>query len=757
MTTSSNMRFACNHRLKRVLYAGAGLLALTGPGFAHAQDAAQSSPPSQPADELTEIVVTSQRRNENLQVVPVAVTVVNGAALQNSDIRDASDLQYVAPSLQYNPSNGGGFQIRGVGTQSYDFSAEQAVSTVVDDVVMDAPRDLGLTGLNDVEQVEVLRGPQGTLFGKNSTSGVVSFTTKAPELGQTSGAVNGSYGERNDFNVNGMVNMPLGADAALRVTGFAQGQGGFGENVFNNTSASFQERGVRAKLLFTPDDKLRVVLNADYAEHVDNYPEGTGAAGLVTATPIYGAASAAAGITIGPNNFQVDEPNPQSVRNSSYGTSLTASYELGRDTLTSVTAFRRTFLDQTGGTNLIASPVFLPEEGNTEGARKISQEFRVASPTGDFIEYVAGVFYNDLAVHATASQWGTLGEPLPPGVYLNPTGVAGGAGNSSVFDTSNIGKSAFGQVKLNMTDRLAVAIGGRFTHDRNSQALSFESVPTNIFLIPLYPAPAQTSGVAEESNFSYSIHPEYKFTSNVFGYLTYATGYKGPGVAFVSNLYSPYKAETVVDYEAGVKSELFDRRLRLNADVFYEKYKDFQAQTLELQPGGLLQYVIGNAGGLRSQGVEADTEFTILPGLNASVSATYADAIFTNYIDGPNNYTGQALPYAPKWSETTALTYQHEVTGGYDVVANANYNYRSAIYAAVGDPATIIKGYGLFGGEIGIRPTGGNWQVGIYGRNLFDTHFASVKSNLAVEGIGTIASYSQMSFRTVGGYVRYHF
>lgn len=199
-----------------------------GVGAAHAEEA------TAPADALPEIVVTAERRSESSQKVPLAIQSVDGAAIANSGYTAVTDLQYMMPGVQYDPTQGAAFQIRGVGSTSFDFSNAKSVSVVVDDVVMDGQRANGLTGLVDIERVDVLMGPQGTLFGKNATSGVIAVTTGKPKIGDLSVRASASFGEHDERILNGTVNIPLGQIAALRVSGFDQAFDGFGRNVTLN-------------------------------------------------------------------------------------------------------------------------------------------------------------------------------------------------------------------------------------------------------------------------------------------------------------------------------------------------------------------------------------------------------------------------------------------------------------------------------------------------------------------------------------------
>ena len=232
---------------------------------AHAQEAAAE------ADGLSEIVVTAERRAESSQKVPLAIQSISGETLAKTGYTSITDLQYTMPGVQYDPTQGAAFQIRGVGSTSFDFSNAKSVSVVVDDVVMDGQRANGLTGLVDIERVDVLMGPQGTLFGKNATSGVIAVTTGKPRIGDTSVRASASFGEHDERILNTTVNVPLGPVAALRVSGFDQAFDGFGRNVtLNRKVGSQHEYGGRAKLYLEPSDSFNLTLSGDYAYHWDS-------------------------------------------------------------------------------------------------------------------------------------------------------------------------------------------------------------------------------------------------------------------------------------------------------------------------------------------------------------------------------------------------------------------------------------------------------------------------------------------------------
>ncbi|WP_303545617.1 TonB-dependent receptor [Sphingomonas natans] len=713
--------------------------------------------------------MTAQRRNESLQDVPVSVTSISGKALENSNFQSITDLQYIVPGVQFDPTNGAAFQIRGVGSTSFDYSNEKSVSLVVDDVVMDAQRDTGLTGLSDIQQVDVLMGPQGTLFGKNSTSGVIAITTVKPVLGQFSAKGSVSYGQREDHNVSLTLNVPLGDTLALRVTGFDQGQQGYGRyTTLNQPLNSFKEYGYRAKLLFQPSDRIDLTYINDYQHHWDNFIRTS----VSCATAAVTALQIANGVTPGPENDDDADSKMGRTRTSTWGHSLRAQARIGRDTLTSITAYRETRYIGDAPANLVPANLFafLPYNEGTIRTRKFSQELRWASPTGGFVEYLGGLFYNRLRNDSTQLQWATLGTPLvsstgvPLTRFFALTGAIGDPGNAVRFQTTNTTSAAFGQLKFNVTQRASLALSGRYTRDNNSQDYRFfwlDPLPitgVNATFTPTAAPPVQPFGRIKGDNFSYRVAGQYKLADAVMLYATWSTGYKPGGPGYVGNIYSPYKDETVKSLEAGIKTELFDRRVRLNFDVFTSKFTDFQTSLVTFVPGNPLAVVaIGNAGGLKSEGAEASFAWRVVDGLTLTGGLTYADAHFTDYAyNATTNYGGTMLTNAPKWQGNISASYDHDVTGNLRLRANLDYAYRSKVWSTIGQPAySEISGYGIANGRISLSPADRDLEIGVYARNLFDTYYSAAFQQYST--LSLVHYIARDAHRTIGVFAKFSF
>tara|TARA_R110000787_G_scaffold150826_3_gene264760 strand:- start:2263 stop:4542 length:2280 start_codon:yes stop_codon:yes gene_type:complete len=720
---------------------------------------------------LDEIVVTAERRAESSQKVPLAIQSISGETLAKTGYTSVTDLQYTMPGVQYDPTQGAAFQIRGVGSTSFDFSNAKSVSVVVDDVVMDGQRANGLTGLVDIERIDVLMGPQGTLFGKNATSGVIAVTTGKPKIGETSVRASASFGEHAERILNGTVNIPLGPVAALRVSGFDQAYDGFGRNVtLDRKVGSQHEYGGRAKLYLEPSDGFNLMLSGDYAYHWDSSVR----------TPVSGQPAAVTailnelGVFPGPKSADTADSSFGEITTEEWGTSLRMNAKLGDLDLTSISAYRVTRYDNATPANLTPTDryAYIPFNNGYLDTEKVSQEIHLASPTGGFVEWLVGGFYNDLRARQIQLQWATLGAPLyangvPRPTLIALTGAIGVDANASLFDAQNETMAAFGQVKFNVTPRLSLTLGGRYTHDNVSQSLGFvnvDPVPVAGYtpsFVGSSAAPAIDYGKVSGNNFSYRIAPQFQVTDNVMLYASYSTGYKPAGIPFLGNKYAPYRDETVKAWQAGIKSEWFGRRLRLNVDIFRSDFKDFQATILTKIPdgaGGLIDAtVIGNAGGLRTQGVEGNVAVQPFRGLTLSGALSYTDAKFTDYVyNATTNYTGSRLTNSPEWAGTAAIDYETEFGSGFGVRAHADYAYRSEYWTVVGQPAySNVPAYGLVNTRLTFALPDKKVEFGVYARNLFDTYFSTGWQNYGA--LGLLHYTSANARRTVGGFVNVSF
>lgn len=799
-------------KLVRLMSGTAMLLSGVATEQAFSQAAPQatgSQPQATDGDGLDEIVVTAQRRLEKAQSVPISITSVSGEQFEKTGYIGLTDLQYVVPGVQYNPTQGAAFQIRGVGSSSFDLSNAKSVNVVVDDVVMDNQRDNGLIGLVDVARVDVLMGPQGTLFGKNSTSGVISLTTNNPVIGETSGKFYGSYGERNDHIVNGTINLPISSTAALRVSAFEQGQDGAGHYITLDRNLNrVHEYGVRAKLLWQPTDRLEAILAGEYTRHYDTSvrtPVGGPAGTAFAPSAAITAQMAALGLVADEKNTDSLDSQLGSITMVNKGGSLHLNYALGDTTLTSITAYRETSYVNVTPADLLPDTVnaYLPFNVGNLKSNKFSEEVHIASPTGHFFEYLVGGFYNRLNATQSQIQWGPLGTGpvydangvgtpvLTANTGANDPVTGQLLGNTVRFKSYNETAAAFGQVKFTASPQLSLTLGGRYNYDWNGQAISyFNTDPVGLTgynpsfiaaVTSVAPTADFRSGTKNAGHFTYRIAPQFTITPDVMLYATYSTGYKPGGIAFVGNKYDPYNSETVKSWEAGIKSEFLDHRVRLNFDLYSSKYKDFQATILTPVSTGVGDFIlasaIGNAPGLRSRGVEASLAVKPTRDFSVGGAVTFNDSKFTDYVASPTaNYTGTRLTNAPRWSFTVNADYGTEISSDLKVKAHIDYAYRSSTQTVTGallgdwlaapvknaDGTTtpnasysFIPAYGLVNTRLSVAKVNDSVEVGVYARNLFNTYFST---GYQIYGSLGLLHYSTPdAYRTLGGYVKVGF
>ena len=712
-----------------------------------------------------EIIVTATRREARLQDVPLSVTAVSGESLAQSGLKEVSDIQYLAPNITFsatNPvSNGGGYQIRGVGTQTYDSGVEQTVGLVIDGVVIGLSRDPGSTGFADIERIEVLRGPQGTLFGKNSSAGVIQVVTKKPRMDDASFSLDLKYGERNDRVVQASANVPLGQALALRVSGYSNGQDGAIPYVLTPSRAVGDRRnnGVRAKLLWEPSDNLSFLLAGEYQTAFAR--DGQIIQSLGTSA-LFNSQFAGFAEQPGPNVYKSYMDGDWTADTSLYAGSLEINAGIGDHTLTSITAYRK--LETLQLSDIDASPanVFNNSDGGVD-SNQFTQELRLTSPGGNRLEYVLGLYYYRTENSGYAVQYGNY-----YGLFGAPVVVGGGR-----RDATNKVRSlaAFGNLTFALTDAFKLIGGLRYTNDRNHGTLVVSPLPFPAVPLGMLP---DYDGTVKADNVSGKVGVQFEPSRDFMLYATYSTGFKGPAIDGTAGIIREVRPETVKSWEIGLKSSFLDGKGTFNIAAYWSDYRDFQAQTFDITTTPPAFY-LSNAGLLRARGVEVETGFRVTPALRLSASGAYNDATFREYdgqcypgqpispvvgqgcyvVPGTTttvaNYRGFRLPNAPKWSYILRADYKQAVGGDMAIDAAANWAWRTKTQAVIGDPNAEIPSYGLLNGTIGFGAEDGSWRVGIYARNLLDKRFYAPYAAGVINPGGYSKIVMPEAFRTIGG------
>lgn len=757
----------CHHHARLLLGSAAIALALlSAPAFA--ADAATANPPAADQASTPDIVVTATRRSERLQDVPLAVTALSAQQIAAGGFQKLTDLQFQLPSLQFGVSpNDSGFRLRGVGSAGgFSSSSEQNVGTVVDNVVI--PFGNPMASLGDVERVEALEGPQGTQFGKNASSGVVNITTARPKFDTFSGKAFMSYGSLNEVNTNLLINAPIAKTIALDVYGYYRRNDGYVTNTTLNTMWGGEKSyGGRAKLLWEPADDLSIYIIGDYSRTVDR---GPGQLWTLNALPFDFAANPlmsarfgavlAAGITPGFNNTQTAEHTDGNTAEQDFGLSLEIDKKLGTLDLTSVTAYRG-FVQEASQYAIDGTPLLVFQaEPNAQHQHFLSEELRLSTPKGSKLEVTGGIYLSrrktgDPSDYNAAQLYPAAPFPFSPFPGANFAGLAVdiSAGRATT-QTRSDSLAGFFDGKYHLTEQLSLLGGFRYQYDKVNSSFSSVvdpnflpfSVVNGNFVAPYTPQALET-GQVSKGGWSGKAGLEYKVDRDVMVYATIARGYLGPTVTFsgLTGTKSDVKPQTVRDITIGFKSQLFDRHLTVNADVFFDKYKDLQTSVFNG-----VEFLTGNAGGFTAKGFEFDTNLRVSKEFSLHGGVTYSDTSFTDYetacpavlmagytcVNGQTQAAGRPLSGAPKVVGAVGANVNLPINDQLMFDWAANVYYRSRVFYDVANPLSTQAGYGTIGLNVGVGSSDGRWHVGAFARNLLNQHFVAAVIGLPFADAG---------------------
>lgn len=721
---------------------------------AHAQDAApqDGAGTADSAFGGTEIIVTAQKRAQNLQDVPVAISVVSGDQLERANVNSAEQLFQRVPTLTFrkgNTNKDSALSIRGVGTISFSSGVEPSVSTVIDGVVY-ARTGQQTSDFLDVERIEVLRGPQGSLFGKNASAGVINIVSREP--GDTLGGyVDAAWYEGNEMRLRASVGGPLGEGLKASLTGFWSQYDGNARNVFNGHKVNgYEHWGVRGKLIAEPVDAVKITLIADYSKNSDNgYADSIG---TVFSSPFNDAVfiPSLAPLKLDGRNKDIDNDLDPYTKDKNSGVSAQIDVDLGAATLTSITAYRHWYnYQQRDGdfrsdapkyvnTGTASGDVLSHDRGDLK-FDQFTQELRIASSNPQFLEYVAGLYFyktkevdyfNRTVTSCTASTLPTAGglTPCAPGssTYVTNQGDAD-------FTTKLTSYSAFGQLTANITDAFRGIVGLRYTEDKVSYDFVRDS--TSLTAFPGVNPDFASDGSIKENGWSGNAGLQYDLSDDVMAYGMYTRGYKGPALNVFFNMQArdtgridPEKSNA---YELGLKTRLFDRRVTLNIAAFYAKYDNYQANFLDLVAGQVVTRLT-NAGTVSTRGIEVDFNAALTDNFSLGGGFNYTDAHINQFICPPgaavtcaDAINGKPLPFAPKYKGTVTMDWRLPLNlEGFHVDLNSSLVYQSRTQFDINqNPNAFQKGYAIWDAGLTVSTADDKYSLSLIVKNLTDKHF----------------------------------
>jgi len=667
---------------------------------------------------LQAVTVTATRRAESLQKVPVAVSVVDGEQLERDNRNGVASIVQQVPSLNFRTGASNkdtSLFIRGVGTISTSPGVEPTVATVIDGVVYGRPGQATLD-LLDLERIEVLRGPQGTLFGKNASAGVLNIVTKAPTE-ETHGYINQSYYSGNEsrtrFGIGGSL-IPDTLKGSL-TTLFGSYDGNVDNRANGHEVNGYNRKGVRGKLEFTPNDDLTLTLAADYMQSHDDAPNGVVSKAL---TPAF--AGALAPVSASGHSRDIASDYRSHVEDINKGLSAQLDWNLGDYTLTSITAWRG--WDNTqwqDGDRLATITSAFPgtEDKGDLSYDQYSQEVRLASPKGEFVEYVGGLFY----MHGKDDE--TYRRTL-----VTPTGSQRGVAD---YTTTSDSYSAFGETTLNFTSRLRGIAGLRWTHD--DLEYDHRRVSTSATTVSGIQPGTRSSGSVDEDGWSGRLGVQYDLSDDVMAYVTYSRGYKGPAYNVFFNMQprdtDALKPETSNTWEAGIKASAWDNRLTSNLAVFHSEYDNYQANFFDTVANQVVTRLI-NAGSVSTEGVELDYALQATQNLKLSGALAYTRARIDQFscpagAAASCNVDGKTLPYSPDWKSYVRADYSIPLANGLDVELGTDYSWQSEVqYDISQNPDTKQGAYGIWNASIALADYTNGWRVALLGKNLADKSYS---------------------------------
>ena len=644
---------------------------------------------------LEEVVVTAQKRAESLQDVPIAITAFGAEDIQRLNSANLSDLQYSTPNLTISPQNRSNLRLglRGVSDSSRNPGYDNRVSVYVDGIFVGRSAASNQATL-DLERIEVLRGPQGTLFGKNTVAGAISLTTSKPE-NEFGGFVRAEVGNYGRQAITAKIEGGLGSEQLSGKLLINDTQrDGHVDNLFDGTELNgLDDRSIRAQLRWQ-GESTEINLAYDQDERKAQF-HGREAVNDRAAPPIYQV------------SFNAGSLQDQETR----GISLIIDHELSSGmTLSSLTAYRETEFQNSADEDY--SPLDISSSALNEDSDHWTQEFRLLSAENESYDWVVGAFFLDQTNESTSVAYGGA-------LFPNP--------NTSVSVPATVDVTAwalYAHGNYRFSPQWELTAGIRYTSE--DKDVAFESIDTTGLF---------TSGSYDDSLSATDLSPmvglNWFASDDVMFYAKYARGFKSGGwnVDFVRTFEQlAFDDEQVDSYELGMKSDFWDGRGRLNVTAYLSDYTDFQVfQFVPLSNGGTV-LTLTNAGEVTAQGFEVDLNIAATNWLTLWATYGYTDATFDRFEDagGPGvDYDGNVLPDAPENAWSLGMEVNTPIGDNLEFIGSLDYAWRDDFYTnGNNSAATFVEAYDIVNGRMGVRTTDGTWEAFVWGRNLADSNDA---------------------------------
>ena len=726
----------------------------------------------------TEIVVTAQKRTENVQDVPISIAAFSGDTLEKSNVLNLEGLPKLTPNLSVAKGAQTSYvrlAIRGIGAAS-NTTVEPSVAVFLDGAYV--PRvGAAISSLLDMESVEVLRGPQGTLFGRNASVGAVSFHTAQPKYGDVAGEVTGEIGNGDRYKVSGFVNVPVGDKAAFRVAGSQQWFKGYWHNNLDDKQVGGTDDTMLRGSFRGEAGPVEWVFRADYAKM-----KGDGATNIdfdrsSVSDPQWAIFSGLLGAPdTDLNDNDMNQFLTADLDDEQWGLNSTLSWEVGGgSTIRLINAYRDWENEQLDG-DVVFTPTPIASRTGLFDSKAQNHELQFISPTGQWLDgrldMVAGLYYfhekysQGELLHMNAQFCNVLvpnpaPAPLPPNAraLCNAFRTATGGTNATVqnIDQTSDSYAAYTQANFHFTDKFFGTLGGRYTKDEKEGRYDQS---TNAFLASVRADEHLDLPDIDDHRFTYRVGLNYEPTEDQLIFASYSTGYKSagynsgagsPSLTTVGGVFHPerrvFDRETSENWELGAKTSWLDHKLTANLTFYRMDIKGFQDRAFDGT-----SFTVRNAGNLRHQGFEFDGVAKPWRNLALFANVAYLDSDFTDYDNAaglpgcgavgapvptgcellPHNgqlqdLEGKPATFAPKWSGRLGFDWTGNIGGtGYSWDLNSNLSFVSKQFGGLvndANPQTIIDGYALLGARATVNGPGDRWSVSLFGNNLLDKQY----------------------------------
>ena len=747
---------------------------------------------------LEEVIVTAQKREQSLQDVPIAVSAFSGQQIEDAEIHDIRSLQLLSTSLNVTQAAAAyqtTISIRGIGTSGFNPGLEPSVGVFVDGVYRSRTGS-SIGDFNELERIEILRGPQSTLYGKNSSAGVIGYYTKKPEY-EFNGEASLNLGNYSQVIANARVTGPLIDDTlAFSLAANYNNRDGFIKNPTQKSDVNDRDRwAVRGQLLWDASDTVQLRFTADKSQNREQCCAAPSFINGPTA-PLLGALGGTVTNPAKPYDRVVNFDSKMQSNMDDWGASMQIDWEINDSVdFTAISGYRN-FESDTDFDADFTDVELVRSQGNLTQIDSFTQEIRFASSGDNKVDWQAGAFYYDQDLHVEGKvhygnatrAWfdGLTGGSVsliegmlqfPPGTFFAPgTGMV-----SEVFDSSSKSWALFGQTDIHFNDAWTLSIGIRYTdEDKKGKGVfnvvdPWAALPFGLFLPPaqaaalsatqIFPPATDFDEKRSEGEWSGNVILAWDINEQLNTYASYSRGYKAGGFnldrsAGFANAGYTFDPEFIDNYELGMKSRFWQDRSQLNVALFYQDVQDFQTTLFDG-----IRFNLDNAGEIDIYGVEVESQTQLTEELFWSLAVTWLDATYASYTDAPCpiyipspscDLTDERKDDAPKWTVNTHLTWTRPVADNLVLFMRGEIYYRSSRFTAGdNDPNTWTNGSTLLNASIGISNNDQTWDVRVWGRNLGDEDFPQIMFDTVVQP-GSYSGYPNDP-RTYGVTARFWF